>query len=227
MDHTDSNLDALAAAYRDIERRVQLAAVDSLRARAAAAHPEAAFFTLVDSDQGPWLTGDRLYDSGGHRLHVDDPGDGIEVEFDDAGLGSWLIDDGYWQCEVAPQEQIAPLADTPSDPGGREFWFQVRPDQAPPTATIRVRRTFLTAVTQEWEVDIPTDWHADEWLENDQGGFDQYVCDVGGLVDEESEPVDDRYLELSLVDPVEGGVSTIGAGVDNSHRPTQEAIHHA
>lgn len=64
---------------------------------------------------------------------------------------------------------------------------------------IRVRRTYLIERVQEWVVDIPAAYDTDEWLANDQAGFDQYVCDNGDLVLEDYEHVDYDELDLKVV----------------------------
>jgi len=70
-----------------------------------------------------------------------------------------------------------------------------------PTRQIRVRRTYLIQRIQEWIVDIPAGYDTDEWLANDLGGFDDYVCDNGDLVFEDYDHVDYDELEVTVVTP--------------------------
>ncbi|WP_248581580.1 hypothetical protein [Nocardioides sp. InS609-2] len=86
-------LDALSKEHRDLEKRVQLTAVQALRDLAKDAHPDAAYFTMEDSDQGDYMAGAAVFDAQGNQLEVGEWG------FDDEGVGSWLSEGGHWQSE--------------------------------------------------------------------------------------------------------------------------------
>lgn len=116
-----ARLDEIATLHHAIEERVQLAAVDALRELAANAHRDAAFFSMVDSDQGPYLTGSHVYDADGHQIDLDAEFTGDM--FDDEGRGSWLVDGGHWASEVVTIDRLP--ATHEAHP--RESWFAVDP----------------------------------------------------------------------------------------------------
>jgi len=65
--------------------------------------------------------------------------------------------------------------------------------------TIKVRRRSLVRQSQEWVVDIPAEYDSEEWMANDFGGFDQYVCDNGQLIAEDHHGLDARDLDVEVL----------------------------
>lgn len=61
---------------------------------------------------------------------------------------------------------------------------------------MRVQRSYLVRERQVIDVERPANWD-----EMSLGDRDQYVCDVGTLIDEFTEHVDERDLDLIEVRP--------------------------
>lgn len=93
LDEAQTELEAAAGQYEQAEERVQTVALEWLRAKVRSQCPQAVFFTLVDSDVHAGLQISEVFDGQGAPVSVD---------VDDEGVGSWLVEGGYWRSEVVP-----------------------------------------------------------------------------------------------------------------------------
>lgn len=64
----EEKLAKAVAAHQQAEHDVQVAAIDAIRELVHSQEPGAKFFTMVDSDQGPYLAAHRAFDQDGNLL---------------------------------------------------------------------------------------------------------------------------------------------------------------
>lgn len=68
------------------------------------------------------------------------------------------------------------------------------------TTRRRFTRSYYARVVQTYEVDLPSDIPATEWLNADPVAADEHICDQGRLVDEHLNYTDNDDLTLSPAD---------------------------